>query len=429
MGASKKARRAQRSHYRVATTSRPAASAAGDAGTRPDPVSEDEDSATRPVAAVAPSESSALADTAPLPAAPATEPPTVILTPEQVALLAHARLPQVTLPSPDAEEGEGYAYQPEEEDARSERPTIILDVAALLAAPPPAPPAAPRRTAPDARPARPRLDAPPHADVSFPQPDASFPRPVPAGTPTRRRDETRTPTHKRDQPAMPAGDHDEELARLRRLRLAREAQEGAATPQATPVSEKLRQWWHDMRPSLDRVLGRTHRAGSRGARATAYQTSASLPAVRVRSVAADGVPAVQRLSATARGIGERAQTAAGPALTRLHTRAEHMAQQIVDHIDERLGSRPPLQHVLLGPGRMIVSFAPNVTIRDAQIIISSVQARTLRRLVGYNAYLVLVPPGREARYAERLHAYRQVTGVHFGPQRPSAALTSPDEDA
>ncbi len=452
MGASKKARRAQRSHYRVATGARPAVAATNATGPAPAPAREDERNATRPVAAVTPP---AVASPTPAPpeqaentvalpaATPPVEPPTIILTSDQVALLAHARPPSVSLPSPS---GEGYAYHPGKDHPQADRPTIILDVAALLASSPPTsgptppPPLAPpsRRSTPAARPPRPGDSLPPaRSQGSFPRPDAasahpaeSLPHPAPASTPTRRRDETRTPTRKRDQPDLPTFDRDEDLARLRQQRLAREAQEGAATQVApeTQLAGKLRQWWHDVQPGLDRVLGRTHRAGSRGARATTYQTSASLPAVRVRSVAEEEVPAVERLSATARTIGARAQTAAGPALTKLHTRAEHMAQQIVNRIDEHLGSSPPLQHVLLGPGRMIVTFAPNVTIREAQIIIVSVQARSLRRLVGYNAYLVLVPPGREARYAERLHAYRQVTGVHFGPQRPNVAAEAQDEE-
>ncbi len=424
MGASKKARRGHRGYYRAPAAGRTTVTSiepeqeeqAEPAETRAQAdVQESND--TRPVAAVAPSP--AQEDEAP------AEPPTIILTPEQVALLGRARPPQVTLPSPD---DEGYAYLPSDRNRTEDTPTIILDVAALLDAPPP-PMEAPIPPPP--------LDDPfPPPARSFPRPlpDASFPRPDASdasGTPTRRRadlpaqgEASGMPTRKRAPQSGPLFDRDEELARLRRLRLEREAQGHAVAPESEQITSKLRQWWRDIRPGLDRVLGRSHRAGSRGARATTYQTSSQLPAVRMRPVTEGDIPAVSRLSAAARTIGERAQTAAGPALAKLHTRAEHMAQQIVDRIDERLGGRPPLQHVLLGPGRMIVSFAPNVTIRDAQIIIASVQARSLRRLVGYNAYLVLVPPGREARYAERLHAYRQVTGVHFGPQRPAAAALS-----
>jgi hypothetical protein len=212
-------------------------------------------------------------------------------------------------------------------------------------------------------------------------------------------------------------DPESEFARLRAERLARE--DGQAQPDEHTIAKTLQQWWNDLRPGIDRVLGRAHRGGSRGARSVSFHTSTQLPAVRIRPFDSDQVPAVQRLSETARQIGTRAQTAAMPALTKMHGRAERAAQALVDKIDERLGGRPPLQHVLLGPGRMIVAFASHISIRDAQLVITSVQGRALRRLVGYNAYLVLVPPGREAIYAERLHVYPEVTGVHFGPQRPS----------
>jgi hypothetical protein len=484
---SKKARRTQRGHYRAATSARAATPLDLDpiAPSAPAPEPDDGDS-TRPVAAVAvddtppsasASRSAARANT------PPAEPPTIILTHDQVALLQQARPPHVTLPSPD---DEGYAYGVEDERPEADAPTIVLDVAALLAEPPPARsvrgPIPPSPLAPRPRPAavfdhsddaygypdasygraaasygssddayaRPddsygyaddrygRYDPADSAsdaasaapDESLPRsPAVSFPRPLPpvSQTPTRRRDASATPTTKRAAPTGPLEDRDAELARLRSQRLERESQLPAPTT-GTPFTDKLRQWWRDIRPGLDRVLGRSHHAGSRGARATSFQTSAQLPAVRVRSVTDGEAPAIERRSPTARSIGERAQTAALPALAKLHTRAEHMAQQLVNRIDEHLGDHPPMQHVILGPGRMIVSFAATVTIRDAQTIIASVQARSLRRLVGYNAYLVLVPPGREARYAGRLHAYRQVTGVHFGPQRPGQ-LTSTREDA
>ena len=402
MAASKKARRAQRSQYRATTAARASATAADTAREEqlsPDePTVAEETLSTRPVAAVTPRPARSESDGVEPPASP-SDPPTIILTSEQIALLSHARPPVVALPSPD---DEGYDYLTDEIRRDADQPTIVLDVGALLAAPPP-PPEAPMPP-PPLRPL-PRVD-PPSFDA------ARQPLPInrASNTPTRKRGESVDP--------------EEELARLRRQRLERETAAAGYSSQEPALTNKLRQWWNDLQPGIARVLGRSHRAGSRGARATTYQTSAQLPAVRLRSMDEAEAPAVQRGSQTARGIGQRAQTAAHPALAKMHSRAENMAQNIVDRIDERLGGRPPLQHVLLGPGRMIVSFAPNVTIRDAQLIISSIQARSLRRLVGYNAYLVLVPPGREARYAERLHAYRQVTGVHFGPQRPSQLPTT-----
>jgi hypothetical protein len=328
-------------------------------------------------------------------AAPADEPPTIILTPDQIALLTRATPPHTVLPTPDAE---GYAYL-EPEPPVEEPPTVILQVSDIL-------------------------NAPPFDDYSVSDAGISSGS-LPAAAPPNWQPHSLTPTRKRD--ARP-DDRDERLAELHRLRTAREDGVIDRLPQEPYISDKLRQWWHEVQPGIDRVLGRAHRAGVRGARATAYQTSAQLPAVRSRSLDADEIPAIRRLSQTAQQIGRRAQTAATPALTKLHSRAERMAQQIVDSIDEHLGGRPPLQHVILGPGRMIVTFANSVSIRDAQIMIAAVQARALRRLVGYNAYLILVPAGREARYAERLHTYRHVTGVHFGPQRP-ANLSYPQPNA
>jgi len=214
---------------------------------------------------------------------------------------------------------------------------------------------------------------------------------------------------------------DDKFSELREQRIALQEGQIDRLPDEPFVADKLRQWWHEIQPGLDRVLGRTHRGGVRGARATMSYTSAQMPAVRAHGLEEDA-PAIVRLSAAAQQIGSRAQQAATPALSRLHERAERAAQKLVNSIDERLGGSPPLQHVVVGPGRMIVSFAPTISIRDAQIIIASLQARSLRRLVGYNAYLVIVPPGREARYAERFHTYREVTGVHFGPQRPSSSF-------
>ncbi len=389
MGA-KNNRRGRRSQYRVTTVARAASQPSNEfvdiAQSVKDVVGREEQS-TRPLTAVA----------EPPPAADERrpdEPPTVILTPAQVALLSRARPPQTIVPTVAEVEGEGYAFSPQDERTTADAPTIVLNVADLLAM------------------SSPSIEAP------VPPPPLGSRPPAPAALPTL------TPTRKRLTPPV---DNADALAELRSLRLARERGEDL-TPEPS-FTGRLRQWWEVVQPGIDRVLGRAHRAGSRGARATTFQTSAQLPVVTVRPSEEGDAPPVQRLSQTARAIGERAQTAARPAIERMHSRAEQMAQQLVDRIDERFGGRPPLQHVLLGPGRMIVSFAPNVTIRDAQTIIATAQARSLRRIVGYNAYLVLVPPGREARYADRLHRFRQVSGVHFGPQRPTQLPSTRESEA
>jgi hypothetical protein len=380
----KKTRRGRRPQYRATTVARAASlppEAFVDIAQSVKDVVENEEQSTRPLSAV--SDPSASVAQRP------DEPPTVILTPAQVALLSKARPPQTVVPTSTTEEGEGYAFTKRDDRPVADAPTIILNVDDLLAMSAPA------------------IEAP-----MPPPPLPVMPAPAP---------QSLTPTRKRELPPLTETDRDAELALLRSQRLARE--NGEELLPDPGITGKLREWWDVMQPGIDRVLGRTHRAGSRGARATIYQTSAQLPVVTVRPSEGGEGPSLQRLSQTARAIGERAQTAARPALDKVHSRAEQLAQGIVDRIDERFGGRPPLQHVLLGPGRMIVSFAPNITIRDAQTIIATAQARSLRRIVGYNAYLVMVPPGREARYADRLHRFRQVTGVHFGPQR-SAQLPS-----
>ena len=410
MSASKKSRRSRSSYYRAANPKRtiqtdqavhetdaPANASdhqiAQDAAVLDpvDSVAADDENSTQPAEAVAGTD-----DTSTI-----TDSPTIVLTPEQTVALSESNASHASAMPQEVEEG--YAYHPPaettdagESEETYDAPTIVLDIAALMSTPPP--PATPTSLPPTV--SRPRSDVVANSlqPIARPRPPQTWPTPPPHRTPQLH-------------------DPDSEFARLRAERLARE--DGQAQPDEHTITKTLQQWWNDLRPGIDRVLGRAHRSGSRGARAVSFHTSAQLPAVRMRSFDSDQAPAVQRLSETARQIGTRAQTAAMPAITKLHGRAERAAQALVDKIDERLGGRPPLQHVLLGPGRMIVAFASHISIRDAQLVITSVQGRALRRLVGYNAYLVLVPPGREAIYAERLHVYPEVTGVHFGPQRPS----------
>jgi hypothetical protein len=390
-----RSRRQRRAQKRAATTLRARTAEMAAVQSPEPPATPESDTATDWDDSYPPVESAAPVDALP----PATgslddseDAPTIILTPDQIAMLSRSTPPALppTVPPPASD----FAYDPQ-----SDSPTIVLDVGALfyarqektLAPPKPAPTTV-----------RPQ---PPLAPLS--------------GTPTRRR--TVTPIEPEGDPARPRHQRiepEEDLARLRRQRIEREHEHPA--PAESDLSRRLKQWWHDLQPGIDRVLGRAHHGGTRGARDTVRQTSAQLPAVRVRS--RSDQPQARPHSPAARELGHRAQTAATPALEHLHARAERAAQALVDRLEEHLGGRPPMQHVLLGPGRMIVSFLPSITIRDAQIIIASVQARSLRRLIGYNAYLVLVPPGREAIYAGRLQGYREVTGVHFGTARSAGRM-------
>jgi hypothetical protein len=359
-----------------------------------------------------------------------TDKPTIILSPEEIASLKdEPALPQVHIPISFHRENDnwesGYNYvapdtdnEDDEEDyedyddyeeddyddsfenssheihTQDESPTIILEVSELMAMPAP--------IINNTSPALPKPFIEPWAQTQRRKPENPISPPPPPALPHR----------------MPSSDnHAEQFARLHRQRLEREMGAIERTSEEPYITDKLRQWWTDIQPGINRILGRTQRTRIHGSR-----TSGQLPAVHIHGFDAISPEPMRRLSDAARQIGNQAQTAATPAIKKFHERAERAAQKFVDKIDERLGGSPPLQHVLVGPGRMIVSFAPNISIRDAQIIIASVQARALRRLVGYNAYLVIVPPGREAHYAERFHGYREVTGVHFGPQRPSTSF-------
>ena len=264
-------------------------------------------------------------------------------------------------------------------------PTLVLDVHVLLSTP--APSLAPPPT-------------PPH--IPAVRPDSSWPRaprPFALG---------------RFSPGPTVNDADGDFSKLRSRRLSHRLPQPNNEPHEMPLTSKLKQIWGEMKPGLDRVLGRSHRAGLRGTRSTSWHTSAQLPAVHMKSLQEPSTPAIQRLSQSAKHLGVQANVAAQPALLRLHAQAERLAQRLVDRIDERLGAAPPLQHVLLGPGRLVIAFAQGVSIRDAQYVIAAAQAHTLRRIVGYNAYLILVPPGREVRYAQRFQSFQEVIGVHFG---------------
>jgi|GEM_PF-3244864 len=428
MSSSKKARH-RRSHYRVVTVERQAQTdaarvdehitrdhaqphrTADEQADREDlPVS------TRPVAAVAGE-------------ADVVDAPTIILTPDMIAMLASPSMPKAT-PADS-----GYTYTPTtpttptapdnnpatsvEDDATTlDAPTVVLEVGTILTPPSTHAVEVPTHTSDATVGSRSAMvdhsSLPPSA--SYARPGNSWPRPSRTAVPNAAT--SNTPT-KRRTPNLDAPNDD--FVRLREQRLARLQNEAR---EESDIAATLRQWWQGIQPGIDRVLGRAHRGGAHGARVTSYQTSAHMPVVKVRPLTEEHAPAIRRLSIAAQQIGARAQTAATPAIKTLHSRAEHAAQQLVDRIDEHLGGRPPMQNVLLGPGRMIVSFTASLSIHDAQSIIASVQGRALRRLVGYNAYLVLVPPGREARYAERFHTYHEVTGVHFGPQRPSASSTN-----
>lgn len=452
-------RHVRRSHYRVTPATR-AQYRGDDAETRPEiPVERDQQKSERDGQAQQAQRHVTVNSAPPQDVADA---PTIVLTPDQIAQLTHAT-PVKDRFKPEISDGYRYASpsgeppaifgldltarphpsalnephaviarearpepaEPSSGEIPAEPPTILLDVESLRKAPPPAPPmrrpvSSPTERPPD-RSSRPssRPFAPPSRPLTLP----SEPRPAPP----ERSDASwpRVPRPIAVGPHVPGAqvtDPDGDFARLRSERLSHKLPPPDNEPHEIALTGKLRQFWHTIKPGLDRVLGRSHRAGVRGYRETNFHTSSSLPAVQLRPTDSDATPVITRLSQTAKQIGVQAREAALPALVQFHVRAEQAAQRLVDRIDARLGSTPPMQHVLLGPGRMVIAFAPGISIRNAQTIIAATHARALRRVVGYNAYLVLVPPGREARYAERFHNYREVTGVHFGPPHQASGV-------
>ncbi len=363
--------------------------------------------------------------------------PTIVLTVEQIAQLSAAQPDAPGLIPPDAwAEDTQERPTPTARDlpdnpyaSEADAPTIVLDIHTLMATPP-IPSAPPRPPQPDVsyhpEPRRPTHPPSPVSPNSRPKPA------LPATSPLKDRASSGTSWPRVPQPfnpssvqhgqhvADPAGD----FARLREQRLSHRLPTPDNEPHVTAFTTHLRDFWRSIKPGLDRVLGRSHRAGVRGVRSTTSQTSAQMPAISLKSLDEDAPSAPSRRSSTARELGSEAHDAALPALVKLHSRAERAAQRLIDRIDASMGAAPPMQHVLIGPGRMVVTFAPGVTIRNAQYVISMVSARPLRRIIGYNAYLVLVPPGRESRYADRFRSYHEVIGVHFGPPRSTSPSAS-----
>nr|MBA3824759.1 hypothetical protein [Ktedonobacterales bacterium] len=124
----KNTRRGRRSQYRVTTVARAASLPSTefvDIAQSVKAVVESEEQSTRPLAAIA---------EPPVPdERRADEPPTVILTPAQVALLAKARPPQTIVPTVDAVEDEGYVFSKRDDRTQADAPTIVLNVGDLLA--------------------------------------------------------------------------------------------------------------------------------------------------------------------------------------------------------------------------------------------------------------------------------------------------------
>lgn len=197
---------------------------------------------------------------------------------------------------------------------------------------------------------------------------------------------------------------DPRMERFQELRGHREAlEDGEASPEeVAPVTERVRAWWNDLRPGLQRALHYQHVARASGIHAIpAYAPGP--PTSRLGDV-------FGRLAASAREFSERAQSAAGPALKRLHDQAEQAAQAIVGRFE---GSPAQQQAPFLGPGRVAVFFRPGVTVGQAQRLLAASQARPMRIIPRKHGFLAYVTPGREPEVSERLRQHPYVRDVVY----------------
>jgi hypothetical protein len=246
---------------------------------------------------------------------------------------------------------------------------------------PPAPPAGP---APGRAPARPGTPGP-FGQRRLAAPDG---RPMP-GTPP-----SGIPRAALPDPRM------QRFQELRQRRLATPA-ERRAVEGNRPVGEIVRRWWSDLLPGLQRALHHQREARASGVH--------PIPAYEVAPVARLG-DAFGRLTASARGVTERAHAAVAPTLKRLHDQAEQGAQALVEKVE---GSPTRQQAPLLGPGRIAVFFQAGVSVGTAQSVLAAAEARPIRLIPRKHGFLAFVPPGREAQTAKRLRASEHVRDVAY----------------
>jgi hypothetical protein len=216
-----------------------------------------------------------------------------------------------------------------------------------------------------------------------------------------------SPTGRQPLGSADAPYSDPRMRRLVELRLQRDAHsEGHRGPTDNmPVGQMVRQWWSDLLPGLSQALDHMHEARESGI----YP----IPAHEATPTARLG-DAFGRLSRAARDLGGRAQAVAGPTINRLHDRAEHAAQALVDRIE---GPPARQQAPLLGPGRLAVFFQQGVTVVQAQRLLVSNRARPMRLIPRRHGFLALVQPGQEPAVGEQLrqHPYvRDVVYLEYG---------------
>ena len=211
---------------------------------------------------------------------------------------------------------------------------------------------------------------------------------------------------------------DPRMRRLQELHRRRDAKEhGDEDPSDDRhVTERVRQWWSDLRPCLQKALDYQHEARASGV----HPIPASEPAPTSRLGDVFG-----RLTASARGLTERAQSAAGPAFKRLHDQAEQAAQAIVGRFEPDPAQQ---QAPFLGPGRIAVFFRPGVSVGQAQRLLSSNEARPLRIIPRKHGFLAYVLPGAEEKVSRRLRIHPYVRDVVFMPVNQYGDPVERDEE-
>ncbi len=201
------------------------------------------------------------------------------------------------------------------------------------------------------------------------------------------------------------------MQRYQELHRRRDASEnGERDPDADKrVTERVRQWWGDLRPGLKKALEYQHEARASGVHPIpAYEPAEPAepaPSSRLGDV-------FGRLTASARGLTERAQSATAPTFRRLHDQAEHAAQAIVGRFEtDPIRQQAPF----LGPGRVAVFFRSGVSVGQAQRLLSSNEARPLRIIPRKHGFLAYVLPGTEEQVSNRLRVHPYVRDVVFMP--------------
>lgn len=199
----------------------------------------------------------------------------------------------------------------------------------------------------------------------------------------------------------PSAYQDPRSERLRELHRRRDAKEhGEQDPsEDRQVTERVRQWWSDLRPGLRDALEYQHEARASGVHPIpAYEPA---PSSRLGDV-------FGRLTASARGLTERAR----PAFEKLHDQAEHAAQAIVGRFEPDPARQ---QAPFLGPGRIAIFFRSGVSVGQAQRLLSSNEARPLRIIPRKHGFLAYVLPGTEEKVSNRLRIHPYVRDVVFMP--------------